>query len=88
MIRELERVERELRERDRAEITSLRAQVAALAASQAQASPSVQPPHRLPSDESSTPSNRVQGRATLSILLNVADLCAAIAIGAMQLLDN
>eukprot|EP00965_Chrysotila_dentata_P005981 196202-Pleurochrysis_carterae.AAC.1 len=63
MVRELERVEKELRERDRAEIASLKAQVAALAASQSQASPSMQPPDRSPSD-------RAQGRATLSILLN------------------
>eukprot|EP00965_Chrysotila_dentata_P035885 1194271-Pleurochrysis_carterae.AAC.1 len=40
MVRELEQVERELHERDRAEIAQLREQVIALAASQARSLPS------------------------------------------------
>eukprot|EP00965_Chrysotila_dentata_P090684 2993597-Pleurochrysis_carterae.AAC.1 len=89
MVRELERVERELRERDRAELAALREQVAALAAAQVQPPPSVSTTQQHSAADKCAPStNRVPNRISLSIALNVAALCAAIAIGAMQLLDN
>eukprot|EP00965_Chrysotila_dentata_P047276 1568677-Pleurochrysis_carterae.AAC.1 len=86
MVRELERVEQEQRERDRAELAALREQVAALTASQERAHSSAS--HHQPAGDSIPPTARVPSRASLAIALNVAALCAAIAIGAMQLLDN
>eukprot|EP00965_Chrysotila_dentata_P063259 2096021-Pleurochrysis_carterae.AAC.1 len=89
MVRELDRVERELRERDCAELAKLREQVAALAASQERPrSPAPHVPQHLSTSGSVPPADRMPNRVSLTIALNVAVLCAAIAIGAMQLLDN
>eukprot|EP00965_Chrysotila_dentata_P130660 4320165-Pleurochrysis_carterae.AAC.1 len=88
MVRELERVEREQREKDRAELASLRTQVAALAVSNERHSPTTQPQAHASADGHRAPSNRAINWATISILLNVTALCAAIAVGTMQLLDN
>eukprot|EP00965_Chrysotila_dentata_P134982 4464605-Pleurochrysis_carterae.AAC.1 len=89
MVRELERVERELRERDRAELAKLREQVAALAASQERPrSPAPNAQQHQSASRCVTPADRMPNRVSLTIALNVAVLCAAIAIGAMQLLDN
>eukprot|EP00965_Chrysotila_dentata_P032113 1071305-Pleurochrysis_carterae.AAC.2 len=88
MIRELERVEQEQRERDRAELAALREQVAALTASQERAHSSTSHRQHQPAGDNIPPTVRVPSRASLAIALNVAALCAAIAVGAMQLLDN
>eukprot|EP00965_Chrysotila_dentata_P109843 3629578-Pleurochrysis_carterae.AAC.1 len=88
MVRELDRVEREQREKDRAELASLRAQVAALAASHDRPSPAVHPQSRAPDDARASPINRTMNWTTLSIVLNVTALFAAITIGTMQLRDN
>eukprot|EP00965_Chrysotila_dentata_P028509 946867-Pleurochrysis_carterae.AAC.1 len=67
MVRELERVERELRERDRAELAVLREQVAALAASQERACSSTSTSHQhQPAGGSIPPAYRVPSRASLA----------------------
>eukprot|EP00965_Chrysotila_dentata_P034854 1160380-Pleurochrysis_carterae.AAC.1 len=71
MVRELERVERELRERDRAELASLREQVAALAAARVQTPPSASTTqqHRA-ADNCAPPTSGLPNRVSLSIALN------------------
>eukprot|EP00965_Chrysotila_dentata_P045142 1499706-Pleurochrysis_carterae.AAC.1 len=102
MVRELERVELERCELERSELAALKAKVAALVSAlqripasykaQPPLDASVTPPKSFLSDSPPQRSESLPGRwqscIALSILLNVAALCAAIAIGAMQLLDN
>eukprot|EP00965_Chrysotila_dentata_P040141 1332391-Pleurochrysis_carterae.AAC.1 len=71
MVRELERVERELRERDRAELATLREQVAALTASQNQAcAPTSLPDQHRSADGSFPPTIRVPSRTSIAVALN------------------
>eukprot|EP00965_Chrysotila_dentata_P102557 3385829-Pleurochrysis_carterae.AAC.1 len=102
MVRELERVEMERRELERSELAALKAQVAALISAQQRTTASLEaqppldasetPPKSFLSDSHPQRSESLPGRwqscFALSILLSVSALCAAIAIGAMQLLDN
>eukprot|EP00965_Chrysotila_dentata_P101052 3337550-Pleurochrysis_carterae.AAC.1 len=109
MMKELERVELELRRREREELLSLRAQLSAALgrhtgrmteppASAPPSPPSAPPPPNalpLPSvrfrkaetQQSVTRVRRLEMCAELSVMLNVAALSAAIAIGAMQFID-
>eukprot|EP00965_Chrysotila_dentata_P053596 1778141-Pleurochrysis_carterae.AAC.1 len=70
MVRELDRVEREQRKKDRAELASLRAQVAALAVTHDRRSPAVHPQAHASADERASPANRAINWTTLSIVLN------------------
>eukprot|EP00965_Chrysotila_dentata_P128716 4254962-Pleurochrysis_carterae.AAC.1 len=89
LIHELERVESERRELERAELASLKAQVATLLAANAATAPLNKPACPASPTQRSTPQpGRMQGCIALSILLNIAALCAAISVGAMQLLDT
>eukprot|EP00965_Chrysotila_dentata_P159759 5278024-Pleurochrysis_carterae.AAC.1 len=98
MIKELERVEAELRRRERAELESLRAQLTlALRGSQMRpahtdaavplVTSTAAPAEALPPPADAHPSashaHRLEACAAFSIMLNVAALSAAIAIGAM-----
>eukprot|EP00965_Chrysotila_dentata_P178124 5883894-Pleurochrysis_carterae.AAC.1 len=70
MVRELERVEQEQRERDRAELAALKEQVAALTASQERAHSSASQHQHQPAGDSIPPTARVPSRTSLAIALS------------------
>eukprot|EP00965_Chrysotila_dentata_P053897 1788302-Pleurochrysis_carterae.AAC.1 len=92
MVQELERVELELRRQERAELEMLKAKLALSlrskdgfdAARDKAAQPVPTPPENVPRPDHS---RRLELCASLSVMLNVAALSAAIAIGAMQFID-
>eukprot|EP00965_Chrysotila_dentata_P252911 6210946-Pleurochrysis_carterae.AAC.1 len=92
MVQELERVELELRRRERAELEALRAQLAlALRSKGISDAPHGGATQHIPAhaEGARRPERprRLELCALLSVMLNVAALSAAIAIGAMQFID-